>query len=202
MLNAPFDFKKTLKFRHDVGALWLSKDACRIVRWAELIDPSGGLFTKAQHGPLFGSRTKVAVAGAVCVLGALCPMALCRGPCLSRSSYTGSGRRLRILRQAAAGHAVFGTQLLRRVRQCRSHDERGRDSHVLLPGRSRRCLSVCLSLSCTPVLLAKNSTDSSLVQILKPADKKLYSYGGGGGMGSGRPVTPPRNSAKGGKAKK
>uniref|UniRef100_A0A8C8CSP4 Serine/threonine-protein phosphatase n=1 Tax=Oncorhynchus tshawytscha TaxID=74940 RepID=A0A8C8CSP4_ONCTS len=38
--------------------------------------------------------------------------------------------------------------------------------------------------------------------ILKPADKKLYSYGGGGGMGSGRPVTPPRNSAKGGKAKK
>lgn len=41
----------------------------------------------------------------------------------------------------------------------------------------------------------------SSFQILKPADKKLY-YGGGGGMGSGRPVTPPRNSAKGGKAKK
>ncbi|KTF91363.1 hypothetical protein cypCar_00012553 [Cyprinus carpio] len=41
----------------------------------------------------------------------------------------------------------------------------------------------------------------SMEQILKPADKKLY-YGGGGGMGSGRPVTPPRNSAKGGKAKK
>lgn len=40
------------------------------------------------------------------------------------------------------------------------------------------------------------------LQILKPADKKLYSYGGGGGMGSGRPVTPPRNSAKGAKAKK
>lgn len=39
-------------------------------------------------------------------------------------------------------------------------------------------------------------------QILKPADKKLYPYGGGGGMGSGRPVTPPRNSAKAAKAKK
>lgn len=41
-----------------------------------------------------------------------------------------------------------------------------------------------------------------LSQILKPADKKLYPYGGGGGMGSGRPVTPPRNSAKSAKAKK
>lgn len=39
-----------------------------------------------------------------------------------------------------------------------------------------------------------------LLQILKPADKKLYPYGGG--MGSGRPVTPPRNSAKAAKAKK
>ncbi|MCJ8738960.1 hypothetical protein PDJAM_G00041740 [Pangasius djambal] len=48
----------------------------------------------------------------------------------------------------------------------------------------------------------KHSTDQDVDNgILKPADKKLYSYGGGG-VGSGRPVTPPRNSAKGGKAKK
>ncbi|TNN03890.1 hypothetical protein fugu_000919 [Takifugu bimaculatus] len=31
--------------------------------------------------------------------------------------------------------------------------------------------------------------------ILKPADKKLF-YGSGGGMGSGRPVTPPRKAKK------
>ncbi|XP_027001291.1 protein phosphatase 1, catalytic subunit, alpha isozyme a isoform X1 [Tachysurus fulvidraco] len=53
---------------------------------------------------------------------------------------------------------------------------------------------------------AMMSVDETLMcsfQILKPADKKLFSYGGGGGgVGSGRPVTPPRNSAKGGKAKK
>lgn len=36
---------------------------------------------------------------------------------------------------------------------------------------------------------------SSCNQILKPADKKLF-YGGGGGMGSGRPVTPPRKAKK------
>lgn len=35
----------------------------------------------------------------------------------------------------------------------------------------------------------------STLQILKPADKKLF-YGGGGGMGSGRPVTPPRKAKK------
>lgn len=35
----------------------------------------------------------------------------------------------------------------------------------------------------------------SILQILKPADKKLF-YGGGGGMGSGRPVTPPRKAKK------
>lgn len=40
------------------------------------------------------------------------------------------------------------------------------------------------------------------VQILKPADKKLYPYGSGGLVGSGRPITPPRNSAKSAKAKK
>ncbi|XP_053194899.1 protein phosphatase 1, catalytic subunit, alpha isozyme a [Scomber japonicus] len=52
---------------------------------------------------------------------------------------------------------------------------------------------------------AMMSVDETLMcsfQILKPADKKLYPYGGGGGMGSGRPVTPPRNSAKSAKAKK
>lgn len=35
----------------------------------------------------------------------------------------------------------------------------------------------------------------SFQQILKPADKKLF-YGSGGGMGSGRPVTPPRKAKK------
>uniref|UniRef100_A0AAV2KDQ4 Serine/threonine-protein phosphatase n=1 Tax=Knipowitschia caucasica TaxID=637954 RepID=A0AAV2KDQ4_KNICA len=52
---------------------------------------------------------------------------------------------------------------------------------------------------------AMMSVDETLMcsfQILKPADKKLYPYGGGGGLGSGRPVTPPRNSAKAAKAKK
>lgn len=52
---------------------------------------------------------------------------------------------------------------------------------------------------------AMMSVDETLMcsfQILKPADKKLYAYGGGGGLGSGRPVTPPRNSAKAPKAKK
>jgi len=57
-------------------------------------------------------------------------------------------------------------------------------------------LEIC-ELSCA----VAHSRPLSFSQILKPADKKLY-YGGGGGMGSGRPVTPPRNSAKGGKAKK
>ncbi|XP_007235950.2 protein phosphatase 1, catalytic subunit, alpha isozyme b [Astyanax mexicanus] len=52
---------------------------------------------------------------------------------------------------------------------------------------------------------AMMSVDETLMcsfQILKPADKKLLSYSGAGGFGSGRPVTPPRNAAKGGKAKK
>lgn len=52
------------------------------------------------------------------------------------------------------------------------------------------------------VYVKLNESFLSLLQILKPADKKLYPYGGGGGMGSGRPVTPPRNSAKSAKAKK
>lgn len=47
-----------------------------------------------------------------------------------------SGRRgrLRVLRQAAAGDHLLRPELLRRVRQRRRHDERGRDPHVLLPG--------------------------------------------------------------------
>lgn len=43
---------------------------------------------------------------------------------------------------------------------------------------------------------------SLFLQILKPAEKKMLSYSGAGGFGTGRPVTPPRNAAKGGKAKK
>lgn len=36
------------------------------------------------------------------------------------------------------------------------------------------------------------------MQILKPADKKKFPYGGGaGGIGSNRPVTPPRSQAPG-----
>jgi len=50
------------------------------------------------------------------------------------------------------------------------------------------------------------SVDETLMcsfQILKPADKKKFPYGG---FGAGRPVTPPRNAAAGntpkGKGKK
>uniref|UniRef100_A0A672Q9S8 Serine/threonine-protein phosphatase n=1 Tax=Sinocyclocheilus grahami TaxID=75366 RepID=A0A672Q9S8_SINGR len=52
---------------------------------------------------------------------------------------------------------------------------------------------------------AMMSVDETLMcsfQILKPAEKKMLSYGGTGAFGSGRPVTPPRNAAKGGKVKK
>lgn len=45
---------------------------------------------------------------------------------------------------------------------------------------------------------AMMSVDETLMcsfQILKPADKKLF-YGSGVGMGSGRPVTPPRKAKK------
>uniref|UniRef100_A0A6I8P3V0 Serine/threonine-protein phosphatase n=1 Tax=Ornithorhynchus anatinus TaxID=9258 RepID=A0A6I8P3V0_ORNAN len=49
----------------------------------------------------------------------------------------GGGRRLRVLCQEAAGDALLGPELLWRVRQCGCHDERGRDAHVLLPGRAR-----------------------------------------------------------------
>lgn len=49
----------------------------------------------------------------------------------------GGGRRLRVLRQTAAGDPVLGSQLLRRVRQRRRHDERGRNPDVLLPGMTQ-----------------------------------------------------------------
>jgi hypothetical protein len=48
---------------------------------------------------------------------------------------SGGGGRLRVLCQAPAGDSLLGAQLLRRVRQCGRNDERGRDAHVLLPGR-------------------------------------------------------------------
>ncbi len=39
------------------------------------------------------------------------------------------------------------------------------------------------------------------VQILKPADKKKFPYGtGAGGIGSNRPVTPPRTNTPAGAA--
>ncbi|MCP6508674.1 hypothetical protein NL478_28330, partial [Klebsiella pneumoniae] len=49
---------------------------------------------------------------------------------------------------------------------------------------------------------AMMSVDETLMcsfQILKPADKRKYMYGG---LSSGRPVTPPRGSGKQGKNKK
>ena len=48
----------------------------------------------------------------------------------------GGGGWVRVLCQAAAGDHLLGAQLLRGVRQRRRHDERRRDSHVLLPGGS------------------------------------------------------------------
>lgn len=45
----------------------------------------------------------------------------------------GGGGRVRVLREAAAGDAVLGAELLRRVRQRGRHDVRRRDAHVLLP---------------------------------------------------------------------
>ena len=41
--------------------------------------------------------------------------------------------RLRVLRQAATGHALLRAQLLRGVRQRGRHDVRRRDAHVLIP---------------------------------------------------------------------
>ena len=47
--------------------------------------------------------------------------------------FPGCRGRLRVLRQASAGHPLLRTQLLRRVRQRGRHDERRRDPHVLIP---------------------------------------------------------------------
>lgn len=47
----------------------------------------------------------------------------------------GGGGRLRVLREKATRDAVLGSELLRRVHQCRCHDERGRGPDVLLPGK-------------------------------------------------------------------
>ncbi|ROL28051.1 Serine/threonine-protein phosphatase PP1-beta [Anabarilius grahami] len=77
------------------------------------------------------------------------------------------------------------------------------DKDVLGWGENDRGVSFTFGADVVAKFLHKHDMDliCRAHQILKPADKKLY-YGGGGGMGSGRPVTPPRNSAKGGKAKK
>ncbi|KAG7238920.1 hypothetical protein INR49_030467 [Caranx melampygus] len=78
------------------------------------------------------------------------------------------------------------------------------DKDVLGWGENDRGVSFTFGADVVAKFLHKHDMDliCRAHQILKPADKKLYPYGGGGGMGSGRPVTPPRNSAKAAKAKK
>ena len=46
----------------------------------------------------------------------------------------GGRGRLRIFRQAAAGHALLGAKLLRRIRQRGRNDVRRRNANVLLSG--------------------------------------------------------------------
>lgn len=54
---------------------------------------------------------------------------------LTLSFLSWGGRRwLRVFRQEAACHSVLSSELLRWVWQCWCHDERGWDTHVLLPG--------------------------------------------------------------------
>ncbi len=55
-------------------------------------------------------------------------------------SRAGGGGRLRVLRQAAAGYTLLGSQLLRGVRQRGRDDVRGRNAHVLLPGKGLICI--------------------------------------------------------------
>lgn len=55
---------------------------------------------------------------------------------LSRVPLLGRRGRVRVLRKATLGHPILRTQLLWRVRQCRSDDERRRDAAVFLPGVS------------------------------------------------------------------
>jgi serine/threonine-protein phosphatase PP1 catalytic subunit len=65
-------------------------------------------------------------------------------------------------------------------------------SLAFFPSRS---LALALSLALSPLLLP--GAPPLTVQILKPAEKKQkYTYGG---MGAGRPVTPPRKAKKGAK---
>lgn len=68
-----------------------------------------------------------------------------------------TGRRgwLRVLRQTTAGHPVLGAELLRRIRQRWSDDERRRVVNVFLPGafqfdlhhRFRSHLEIIIDLS-------------------------------------------------------
>lgn len=67
-------------------------------------------------------------------LNSLYPPALSESPVFAPP---GGGRRLRVLCQAAAGDAVLGSELLRRVWQRGRHDERGRNPDVLLPGMTQ-----------------------------------------------------------------
>lgn len=66
----------------------------------------------------------------------------------------GGGGWVRVLRQETTRDHILGPQLLRRVRQRRGHDERGRHADVLLPdpeaggeeteavaGGGRRCVA-------------------------------------------------------------
>merc|ERR1719228_1711301 len=46
---------------------------------------------------------------------------------------SGGRRRLRVFRKASTGDPVFRSELLRGVWQCRRHDVRRRNPHVLLP---------------------------------------------------------------------
>ena len=68
--------------------------------------------------------------------------------CSHVAATAGGGGRVRVFRQAAAGHPFLGTQLLRRVRQ-----------------RAGAMMAVDETLMCS-------------FQILKPADKNKFHYGG------------------------
>lgn len=48
-------------------------------------------------------------------------------------SAPGGAGRLRVFRQAKAGHSVFGAQLLRRIRQRRRHNVRRRNTDLFVP---------------------------------------------------------------------
>ncbi|TNN51678.1 Serine/threonine-protein phosphatase PP1-alpha catalytic subunit [Liparis tanakae] len=71
------------------------------------------------------------------------------------------------------------------------------DKDVLGWGENDRGVSFTFGADVVTKFLHKHDMDliCRAHQILKPADKKLF-YGSGGGMGSGRPVTPPRKAKK------